>query len=145
MPKPPRFIHPLRRIRTTIGLSQQKFAVLIGCSTPTVHAIENGRTPISTALEARIFVETGADAKELIKGRKGKALDENRQPYTNEFFESWKKRQEKYDTQTALTEFETLLEDASRLGRLPDMLIAAQERFYDLRESLRAMGQKPGG
>ena len=41
-----------------------------------------------------------------------------------------------------LTEFETLLADATRLGKLPDVLVAAQEWFYDLRESLREMGQK---
>jgi transcriptional regulator with XRE-family HTH domain len=141
MPKRPRFIYPLRKIRIDIGLSQQKFADLIGCSTPTVQALENGRMPISTALEQRIFVGTGADMKELIKGRKGKALDQNGQPYSNEFYQSWKERQENYDSKTALKDFESLLAAASQQGKLREVLVHAQGWFYDCREALREMSQ----
>lgn len=137
MPKKPKFNHPLRKVRKAIGMSQDGFARLVRCSTPTVHAIENGRLRMSQALEASIFIETGADTRELIKGKKGKALDQNGQPYSEKFYQSWKKQKENYDCSTALKDFETLLADASRLGKLPEVLVYVQERFFDLREFLR--------
>jgi len=137
MPKKPRFNHPLRKVRKAIGVSQDGFARLVRCSTPTIHAIENGRLRMSQTLEASISVATGADTRELIKGRKGKALDQNGQPYSENFYQSWKKQKENYDSPTALKDFEILLANASRLGKLPAVLVEAQEWFFNINEFLR--------
>jgi transcriptional regulator with XRE-family HTH domain len=137
MPKKPRFNHPLRKVRKAIGLSQAGFARLIQCSTPTIHAVENGRLRISPALETRIHVETGANTQELIKGRKGKALDQDGQPYSSDFYQRWKTKKEGYDKSSALKDFEALLEDALRLGKLPEVLDDAQGWFFDINEFLR--------
>ena len=136
MPKKPRFNHPLRKVRKAIGLSQAGFARLIQCSTPTIHAVENGKR-ISPALETRIHVETGANTKELIKGRKGKALDQDGQPYSSDFYQCWKTKKEDYDKSSALKDFEALLEDALRLGKLPEVLVDAQGWFFGINEFLR--------
>lgn len=92
---------------------------------------------MSQALEASIFVTTGADTGELIKGKKGKALDQNGQPYTEKFYQSWEKQKESYGSSSALKDFETLLADALRLGKLPAVLVYVQERFFDLKKFLR--------
>jgi transcriptional regulator with XRE-family HTH domain len=136
MPKKPKFNHPLRKVRKAIGLSQAGFARLLGCSTPTIHAVENGKR-ISRTLEARIYVETGANTQELSKGRKGKCLDQNGQPYSTDFYQCWKTKKEGYDKSSALKDFEALLEDALRLGKLPDVLVEAQGWFFDINQFLR--------
>lgn len=133
MPRRPRFKHPLRAIRTAIGISQSEFADLIDCSRHTVQAFENGRLRVSRSLEASIFVETGADTKEFFKGKKGKALDSHGQPYSHKFYQSWKKQKEGYDSSAALKDFESLLAEAAGAGKLPAMLIIAQEWFFDCR------------
>jgi len=137
MPKKPRFNHPLRKVRKAIGMSQTEFARLVRCSTPTVHAIENGLLRISPTLEARIHVETGANTQELVKGKKGKSLDQDGQPYSNEFYQRWKTRKANYGNSAALKDFEALLEDALRLGKLSEVLIAAQEWFFDIEKFLQ--------
>jgi DNA-binding XRE family transcriptional regulator len=137
MPKKPRFNHPLRKVRKAIGMSQAEFARLVRCSTPTIHAIENGLLRISPILEARIHVETGANTQELVKCKKGKSLDQDGQPYTNEFYQRWKTRKANYDNSAALKDFEALLEDALRLGKLSEVLIAAQECFFDIGKYLQ--------
>jgi transcriptional regulator with XRE-family HTH domain len=120
-----------------IGVSQSEFATLVGCSAHTIQAIENGRLRVSHALEARIFVETGASTHEIIKGRRGKPIDQNGQPYSSDFYQSWKTRKKSYDRSSALRDFEALLADAARCGKLPEMLVIAQEWFFDQREYLR--------
>src|SRR5262245_38451206 len=102
MPKRPRFKHPLRQVRTAIGMSQAEFAKALGFSPHTIQAVENGKMRLSYALEGRIFVETGADTREIARGRKGKALDQNGQPYSKEFYDSWKARKDSYDSSAAL-------------------------------------------
>lgn len=98
---------------------------------------------VSYALEGRIFVETGANTREITKGRRGKALDQKGQPYSKEFYESWRERKNNYDSSSALKDFKELLEDAARCGNLSELLVAAQEWFFDLRESLRESDVAP--
>jgi transcriptional regulator with XRE-family HTH domain len=124
-------------------MSQSAFAGLIGRSTPTVQAIENGRLAVSADLEAAIFVETGADIREMKKGKKGKALDQNGQQYSSEFYKSWKNRKENYDSTAALTDFDALVADASRLGKLSEVLVAAQEWFFRVRTILSEAEVEP--
>lgn len=141
MPKRPRFTHPMRAIRTAIGISQSGLADLVGCSVHTIQAVENGRLAVSPTLEARFFVETGADTKELVKGRKGKALDQNGRPYSKEYYRTWKERWESYDNQAALRDFDSLLADAARQGKSRELLVQVREWFYDWREALRETSQ----
>ena len=95
MPRPPRFIHPLRLVRgETNARSQPKFAALIGVSGSTIQAIENGKLALSWKLAQRIERATGADARELMHGSDGRALTVFGDAYTREFFDQWTHRQE---------------------------------------------------
>jgi transcriptional regulator with XRE-family HTH domain len=75
MPRKPRFIHPVRQVRTCLGHSQPSFAKLIGCSAAAVQRIENGKLPLSSKLANSILEATGADPVSLLAGRDAKAMD----------------------------------------------------------------------
>ena len=51
--------HPLAVLRTTIGFTQKELASLVGCSRPTIQAIELGRLNLSAALAQKIAYSTG--------------------------------------------------------------------------------------
>lgn len=91
MPRKPRFMHPLRVVRTTIGLTQPQFAAKVGVAEVTIRKIENGGLNMSLDLAQRIRLFTGADSAELLKGKTGKALGSGGAPYTKGTFEYWKK------------------------------------------------------
>ncbi len=143
MPRKPKFKHPLRTIRATIGLSQQEFGKLIDYSSQTVEKIENGRLNISRTIKARIFIKTGADTKELMKGRKGMALDQSGQPYSNEFYQNWKLQGESYNASVALKDLEMLLAEASSLEKLPELLFEAQTWCFEMRNCLQEIRSLP--
>jgi len=84
MPRKPKFIHPVRQVRTCLGLSQPAFAKLIGCAAVTVQRVEIGTLPLSPKLAISIFEATGADAASLLGGPDAKALDTRGHPYTKE-------------------------------------------------------------
>jgi DNA-binding XRE family transcriptional regulator len=75
MPRKPRFIHPVRQVRTCLGHSQPSFAKLIGCSAVAVQRIENGKLRLSRKLANSIMEATGADPVSLRAGREAKAMD----------------------------------------------------------------------
>lgn len=75
MPRKPRFIHPVRQLRTCLGYSQPAFAKLIGCSAVAIQRIENGTLQLSRKLANSILEATGADPVSLLAGREAKALD----------------------------------------------------------------------
>jgi transcriptional regulator with XRE-family HTH domain len=51
--------HRLAILRTTIGLTQKELAALVGCSTPTIQAVELGKLKLSEGLAERIALQTG--------------------------------------------------------------------------------------
>jgi DNA-binding XRE family transcriptional regulator len=75
MPRKPRFIHPVRQVRTCLAHSQSSFAKLIGCSAVAVQRIENGQLQLSSKLANSILEATGADPVSLLAGREAKAMD----------------------------------------------------------------------
>lgn len=87
MPRKPRFIHPVRQVRTCLGLSQPAFAKLIGCSAVAVQRIENGSLPLSRKLAISILEATGADPVSLLAGHDAKALDTMGDEYTKDSYE----------------------------------------------------------
>jgi DNA-binding XRE family transcriptional regulator len=84
MPRKPRFIHPVRQVRTCLGHSQETFAKLIGCSPVAVERIENGTLKLSQKLAISILEATGADPVSLLAGPDSNALDFGGRPFTKE-------------------------------------------------------------
>lgn len=68
MPRPPKFIHPLRKLRKILGVSQSSLAEDLRVSTSTIQSIELGRLNLSENLAHRAFFMTGVDPNELMKG-----------------------------------------------------------------------------
>jgi transcriptional regulator with XRE-family HTH domain len=75
MPKNPKFIHPVRQVRTCLGRSQAAFAKMLGCSTIAIQRIENGSLTLSAKLANAMMEATGADPVSLRSGPTGRALD----------------------------------------------------------------------
>jgi transcriptional regulator with XRE-family HTH domain len=81
--------HPVRRIRTVLGKTQPEFAELVGTSAIALKRVENETLGLSTDLASRITAATGAATDQLLKGRKGKALGWDGEPYTLETYRRW--------------------------------------------------------
>lgn len=61
----------LRRLRSIIGYSQERFAALVGVSTVLIKMVETGRRELSHNLAHRIFMATGATLERMdFSGRK---------------------------------------------------------------------------
>jgi transcriptional regulator with XRE-family HTH domain len=75
MPLKPRFIHPVRHVRTCLGYTQPAFAKLVGCSTIAIQRVENGSLALSPKLAAVISEATGADPETLRRHEGSKPLD----------------------------------------------------------------------
>ena len=91
MPRKPRFIHPVRQVRTCLGYSQAVFAKQIGCSAIAVQRIENGTLALSRKLANCIMEATGADPTSLRTGQNGKALDMMGDHYSRSSFDFYHK------------------------------------------------------
>ena len=85
MPRPPTFDSPLRQVREAIGATQARLAGMIGCSAPTVQAIENGQRKITREMAERLMDVTGVLYFSLMAGSK-EALDVNGGRYTSASF-----------------------------------------------------------
>ena len=90
MPRKPRFVHPVRQVRTCLGHSQPAFAKLVGCSAVAVQRIENGTLQLSAKLANAILEATGADPVSLLAGKDAKALDMSGKEYTKEAYQFYK-------------------------------------------------------
>lgn len=94
MPRPPKYFHPLREIRSlTDSPTQQAFAKLIGVSAATIQAVENGKMPLSLRLALRVHRATGACHEELLKGGSGRAIFSDGKPFSLEGFREWQRRE----------------------------------------------------
>ena len=87
MPIKPRFIHPVRQVRTCLGHSQPAFAKMIGCSAVAIQRIENGTLKLSPKLANSILEATGADPVSLLAGKDAQALDMQGHPYTKDAYQ----------------------------------------------------------
>jgi transcriptional regulator with XRE-family HTH domain len=76
----------VRQVRTCLGLSQQAFAKLIGCSAPAIQRIENGQLPLSQKMAISILEVSGADPLSLLAGPEAKALDVMGHEFTKEAY-----------------------------------------------------------
>jgi transcriptional regulator with XRE-family HTH domain len=90
MPRKPRFIHPVRQVRTCLGHSQPYFAKLVGCSAAAIQRIENGTLQLSQKLAISILEATGADPVSLLAGPDAKALDVSGGEYTKDAYTIYK-------------------------------------------------------
>jgi len=85
MPRKPKFYHPVRRVRQSIGLSQPAFAKLVCTSSATIKSVELGRLEISPGLASRICAATGVRPDSIMK-RSGKPKDLNGEPYSEQSY-----------------------------------------------------------
>jgi DNA-binding XRE family transcriptional regulator len=88
MPRQNKLRHPIKLVREATGLSQSRFAAMVGHSKDTIQAIEIGRHNPSRLLVEKIFVQTGAVPETLLKLR-GSPLDIEGEPYTRDSFARW--------------------------------------------------------
>jgi len=88
MPRLNKLRHPIKLVREATGLSQKRFAALVGHSKDTIQAIEIGRHNPSQLLAEKIFVQTGAVPETLLKLR-DTPLDIEGEPYTRDSFARW--------------------------------------------------------
>lgn len=80
--------HTLAVLRTFLGLTQKEMANILGCSTPTIQAIELKKLPLSDKLADRIRYETGIDLAWLLGGNpSAPMIGLANTPYTKETFE----------------------------------------------------------
>jgi transcriptional regulator with XRE-family HTH domain len=70
VPRRPKFIHPLRRLRETLGKNQPQFAKMFRISPSYVQLIELGKRPLTDELADEIMLRLGVDADSL--KRRGK-------------------------------------------------------------------------
>lgn len=85
-PSPQR--HTLAVLRTLIGLTQKEMATHIGCSTPTIQAVELGKLTLSDKLAERIVWETGVSLQWLLAGDPAAPMaTQHGLPYTKRAYE----------------------------------------------------------
>lgn len=83
----------LRHLRHSTGLSQAKFADLLGIAVDSIRALEQGRFEVSDNVARAAFVATGA-IPALLKlpcSLNPDALAWDRSPYTPDHFAAWKR------------------------------------------------------
>ena len=90
MPRKPRFNHPVRQVRTCLGLSQSAFAKSVGCSTIAIQRIENGSLQLSQKLACSIMEATGANPVSLLAGNDAAARDMMGNTYSKESLQFFK-------------------------------------------------------
>jgi len=81
--------HPLAVLRTTIGFTQKELASLVGCSRPTIQAIELQRLNMSAELAQKIAYRTGISGLWLLGNDPNQPpVCADGSPFTRETFEA---------------------------------------------------------
>jgi transcriptional regulator with XRE-family HTH domain len=84
----------IRELRRILGLTQGKFATLIGASKDTIASWDTGRNPLSPSLARRIALVTGVDERSLLRPEGELRVKHGFPPkrYTLEEFQLYRKR-----------------------------------------------------
>jgi transcriptional regulator with XRE-family HTH domain len=138
MPRPPKFIHPFRRVREMIGLSQERASGLLGISTSTLKQIERGVLPLSEEIRSRILLLTGAKLHGGFCRKSSEPVAWDNSPYDAESLGKWRAQVFPQDASNADRFISTLFDDlhaliysASRKGCLFTFLWAIQTALGD--------------
>ena len=91
MPKKPKTTTPLRQVRECSGLSQKKFASLVGINPHLYHSLELGRASLTVENAYRTFEHTGAAPSTLDHRRNAIALAADGSPYSEKAWKAWQK------------------------------------------------------
>ena len=91
MPRPSKEAHPLHKLRKILGKTQAKFASMVGVQAITIKRIEGDSLDMSKRLARRIEEATGAESRELLKGRAGRLLNPLGEPYEKADFDYWER------------------------------------------------------
>lgn len=87
MPRPPKFIHPVRTLRQELKKSQEQFAKMVGISASLLKKIELGQRNMSETLSLRIMSATGVTETSILK-KTGKPMLMGL-PYSGDFFKKF--------------------------------------------------------
>jgi transcriptional regulator with XRE-family HTH domain len=142
MPRKPRFIHPVRQVRTCLGYSQPAFAKLVGCSAVAIQRIENGTLQLSRKLANSILEATGADPSTLRAGREAKAMDMMGHEYSKKSLEFYRgvlpctEKELKFHLYKIIQYLELLLIASNRSNQIKTYAVngAIQESFQKIAE-----------
>jgi transcriptional regulator with XRE-family HTH domain len=151
MPIRPKFVHPVRALRTAARLTQPQFAKLFGVSASYVQAIELGERQINDDLAYAMMTRFGASPRSL-KKKRGRPKMYSRRATIQERIEEWAKiaQQLNDDILTVLSnvmipKLIVLSEAARRKRKGPalaislDRWLAAAERDYSLHTTREAV------
>ena len=123
----------LKRVRLTMGKTQEQFATLIAVTKDAVINWENGRNGLSPEMARRIEWVTGARAKDLLNNRPPR--DKSGRPVTREScllcLNTIKKREADFIIHYCVVDFKKLLRAAARPGvyRNEFRLVALEQKF----------------
>ncbi|MDB6035306.1 MAG: Helix-turn-helix domain [Verrucomicrobiales bacterium] len=144
----------IRALRVILGLTQAKFATMIGVSTDTIISVELGRNTLSNSLADRIFFATGVETGDLAAGNGSvRWFAEKKEDYTKEHFEKWKQLIGSQSEELASTWAknlagwtEILLRAAVRSGRhnknrLPAVYMGLVQALNQAREDFKLEGE----
>ena len=136
--------HTLAVLRTFLGLTQKEVAEILGCSTPTIQAIELKKLPLSSKLADRIRMEMGVSIAWLLAGQPDQPpLDNHGRPYTKNVFERTRANRENPDQM--LDEMMARFALTLHTGEVADLLLAAfaknktQLCSYKISQALRSL------
>lgn len=90
MPRKPKFIHTVRRIREIAGFpNQRSFAEYLGISPALLLSIENGRRSLTNEMASRVHWLTGCSIGQLIDGHHDQPpRDDGGRPFTRAHFDA---------------------------------------------------------
>jgi transcriptional regulator with XRE-family HTH domain len=91
MAKRPKQMTPLRQVRKCSGLSQNKFASMVGINLHLYHSLELGRASLTEANAYRIFDHTGAAPSTLDHRHSATAFAADGHPYSEKAWKAWRK------------------------------------------------------
>lgn len=121
--------HPIRALRRIIGKTQAGFAKTIGVSPTWLKQIENRARKLSPRTARRILAETGADDKQLLKG---KLCRVGGGKYVEDSYKRWKSHYTKQGPETA----RRFALDVAGWSYLLFRASLSRGRIWQLRESL---------
>lgn len=135
MARPSRFVHPFRRVRDIIGISQERAAVALGISTSTLQQIERGILPLSEDISKRMEALTGVKIPAGVCNKTVAPIAWDDSPYDENTLERYRKYADPEHKSLAgvtVEVLEFLLKQAVRKKRLGPVLVALNKILGEL-------------
>lgn len=138
MPRPPKFIHPLRRVREILEISQDELAKRVGISRSALQQIERGMLPLSEEIHERILLITGANLPMGLCRTDAEPLAWNGHPYSKSLHVKWVEEMFPQETDKLRKMAKLIADDVERLLKIAE----GSGNFYPFAFKLQsALGQ----